>query len=153
MRALRRHCYLYVDVYMRARTTLYRRVLIYYRLRCLVRLTSCGWGPPQERLDATDAPAFVDVMCTQGSSALRGHLKGLLFSSPQGKIELVLHPPQLHMCPHTTSYVSAYDYMCPCATIRMSSCHYMCPHTTICALGLLYMCAHRCWGLQRADVC
>jgi len=33
------------------------------------------------RLEASDAPAFIDILCTQG--ALAGHYKGLLFSSPQ----------------------------------------------------------------------
>ena len=36
-------------------------------------------GPAQSRLAASHAPAFVDIICTQG--ALRGRLKGLLFSS------------------------------------------------------------------------
>jgi len=42
------------------------------------------------RLEASDAPAFIDILCTQG--ALAGHYKGLLFSSPQGKVEMVLGP-------------------------------------------------------------
>jgi len=33
------------------------------------------------RLEGSDAPAFIDILCTQG--ALAGHYKGLLFSSPQ----------------------------------------------------------------------
>lgn len=33
------------------------------------------------RLESSHAPAFIDVVCTQG--ALRGHFKGLLFSSSQ----------------------------------------------------------------------
>lgn len=36
-------------------------------------------GPVQTRLEASHSPAFLDVTCTQG--AIRGHFKGLVFSS------------------------------------------------------------------------
>jgi len=40
----------------------------------------------------------------------------------------------LHVCPHTTIYVSAYYYMC----VLILLC--MCPHTTTCVSSYCYMC-------------
>jgi hypothetical protein len=60
----------------------------------------------------------------------------------------------LYLCPHTTTYVSAYVpsvliaavdptgvcYFTVCVLILL----YVCPHTTICVLMLLHTCPHTC---------
>ncbi len=42
----------------------------------------------------------------------------------------------LHMCPHTTTYVSPYYYVCVLILLHVSSYYY------ICVLILLYICPH-----------
>jgi len=74
------------------------------------------WHPADEgsalqRLDSTDAPAFVDVLCTQG--AIRGHFKGLLFSSAQVLLAALDAP-------------SCFNALAPALALLLSACH-TCP--------------------------
>ena len=53
----------------------------FYQSQYLLTFQFFIFGAGSERLGLSYAPSYIDVLCTQG--AVRGHMKGLLFSTSQ----------------------------------------------------------------------